>query len=456
MKLKESILRIFDYFGIKSFRTKNIVKHITISFFYKGGAVSANFLLVPMTIDYLDTENYGVWLTLSSFIAWFAFFDIGLGNGLRNKLAEAKTNGDQNSAKSYISTAYYTIMCISMSLFLIFTGLKKFIDWSTIFNTSNVLRDDLNILMPIIIGFFCIQLVVNLITSIHFADQNHSIQVKIHFLTQFLSLLSIWILTKTTKSSLLTFGIVFSALPIIILLIFNFIAFSNKFKDIKPSIKYWNRGYLKDIMGVGFDFFIIQIAGIVMFSTDNFIITKLFSPQKVVPYNISFKYFSIVTMLFTMVVTPYWSSFTEAYVKKDYTWIRTSVKNIMKIWLIIPFLLFFMVLISGWFYHIWVGDKVNVPFMLSVSMAFFVLLLTFNVIFVFFINGTGKIRLQLYLSVCMALVNIPLSIYFARSLDMGLKGVILATVCCYIPGVILMPIQYLKIINKNDVGIWGK
>jgi len=454
--LNKLIQKISEKFGIRSLRTKNIVRHITASFFYKGGAILANFLLVPLTIDYLDTENYGVWLTLSSFIAWFSFFDIGLGNGLRNKLTEANTNKDKKASKSYISTAYYTIIFISFILFLVFAGMNSFIDWSVVFNTSESLQNDLNLLMPLIVGFFCIQLVVNLITSIHLADQNHSIQVKIHFLTQLLSLLIIWFLTKTAESSLLIFGIVFSALPIIILMIFNLVAFSGKFKDIKPAIKFWNRGYLKDIMGVGFDFFIIQIAGIVLFSTDNFIITKLFSPNEVVPYNLSFKYFSIVTMVFTMVVSPYWSSFTEAYVKKEYDWIKTSVKNVMKLWLLIPLLLLAMVFIADWFYNIWVGDKIEVPFLLSISMAFFVLLFTFNIIFVFFINGTGKIRVQLYLCLCMAIANIPLSIYFVKSLDMGLKGVILATVCCYIPGIIIMPLQYFKIVNKKDVGIWGK
>ena len=37
-------------------------------------------------------------------------------------------------------------------------------------------------------------------------------------------------------------------------------------------------------MGVGFNFFIIQIAGVVLYSTDNFIISKIFkrsAPQKI-------------------------------------------------------------------------------------------------------------------------------------------------------------------------------
>ena len=453
--MKQNIIKILNSLGVKSVRTKNIVKHISISFFYKGGAILANFLLVPITIDFLDTENYGVWLTLSSFIAWFSFFDIGLGNGLRNKVAEAKTNNQLELTKSYVSTAYYTITVISVILFLLFFLINFFIDWTLVFNTSKSLKTDLSLLMPIIVGFFCIQLAVSLITNIYLANQNHSIQVKIHFLTQVLSLLIIWMLTKTSKSSLLIFGTIFSALPVIILLFINFFAFTNRFKNIKPSIKLWDKKLLKDIMGIGFNFFIIQIAGIVLFSTDNFIISKLFSPEEVVPYNIAFKYFSIVTMVFSMVITPYWSSFTEAYVNKEYQWIKTSIKNIIKLWVSIPILLVIMLAIAKWFYNIWVGDEIIIPIALSFSMSLFVLLFTFNNIFVFFINGVGKIKLQLIISVISMLLNIPLSIIFAKGLSLGLSGVILATSVTIGISAVISPIQYFKIINFKAKGIWN-
>lgn len=49
---------------------KTILVKITIN----GETKFANFLLVLLPIVYLDTINYGIWLTLSSFIAWFSFF----------------------------------------------------------------------------------------------------------------------------------------------------------------------------------------------------------------------------------------------------------------------------------------------------------------------------------------------------------------------------------------------
>ena len=134
--MKDLNLKLYNQLGIKSVRTKNIVKHIGWAMFYKVGSIVANFMLVPLTIDYLNVENYGIWLTLSSFIAWFSFFDVGLGNGLRNKFAEAKALGKYEDAQAFVSTAYYTISSISLFLIFTFLGINKFIDWTQVFNTS--------------------------------------------------------------------------------------------------------------------------------------------------------------------------------------------------------------------------------------------------------------------------------------------------------------------------------
>lgn len=427
-----------------------------VSFIYKGGSIFASFLLVPLTIKFLDPENYGIWLTLSSFIGWFSLFDIGLGNGLRNKFAEAKATGNLALAKSYVSSAYFTIGSVCMGLIIVFVSLNLIIDWTYVFNANHALKKELGILMPIVFSFFCLHLVVKLITTIYTADQHHSMQDKVNFLTSIISLLAIWLMTHAAKSSLLIFGTVFAALPVLLLLGLNLFAFSTTYKDYKPSYSLWKKENLKDITGIGFKFFIIQIAALILFSTDNFIITKLFGPKEVVPYNIAYKYFSIVTIGYSIIIAPFWSSFTEAYTKQDFNWIKKSVSNVQKIWLIIPVCLVVMVIISDWFYKAWIGTEINIPIHLSMAMALFVTMSTVNMIYVNFINGVGKIKLQILTSIISITINIPLSIFFGKYLGWGSTGVVLAT--CFSLGysVILRPMQYYKLINKTARGIWNK
>ena len=450
-----SLNEILNKLGISSNRTINLTKHIGLSFLFKLCAILANFMLVPLTINYLGTTNYGVWLIISSFIGWFTFFDVGLGHGLRNKFAEAKAKDDINLVKGYVSSAYFTLALISIVLFFLFFIANFFIDWTQVFNTDKSLEEKLSFLMLIIFSFFVLQLVFKLITTIYTADQKPSVLVLVNFLTQLISLITVWLLLKYTESSLFLFGFVISFIPLLILIGFNLFSFRGVYKDFRPTIKLWKKKYIKDIFGLGLNFFIIQIAAVVLYTTDNLIITHLFSPKEVVPYNLSFKYFSIVSMIFSIIVTPYWSAITDAFAKEDFKWIKKSMKTLMKISLLFSVVIFFMLIMANLFYLFWVGQEVSIPFNLSIFMSIFVMLTIFTQPFTFFINGTGKIKIQLIIGVAMAFINIPISIILVKFFNFGVSGVILATIFCSVLGLIFYPIQYYKIINKKAKGIWN-
>jgi O-antigen/teichoic acid export membrane protein len=233
-------------------------------------------------------------------------------------------------------------------------------------------------------------------------------------------------------------------------------SFSLTYKTIRPKFNLIRRKQIKEIFGVGLSFFIIQISCIVLYTTANMIITHLFGPEKVTPYNIAYKYFSIALLVFNIILTPYWSAITEAFTKKDFQWIKNSMKYLVYFSFVIIALIFIMFIFSGKFYHFWIGDVVKIPKLLSVLMGIYFSMIIFMQPFVFFVNGTGKIRLQLIFSVLAAIINIPLSIYFAKYLGLGISGIILSIIFCSLPGVFYVPIQYKKIINKNAFGIWNK
>ena len=89
-------------------------------------------------------------------------------------------------------------------------------------------------------------------------------------------------------------------------------------------------------------------------------------------------------------------------------------------------------------------------------MFLYVNTLSYGNIFVWFINGVGKVQLQTVGSIIGALFNIPLSYFFAKTCGLGPSGVILASLICIGYGPILAPIQFKKIINGNANGIWNK
>jgi O-antigen/teichoic acid export membrane protein len=438
------------------FRSLNIIQHIGWSIIYKIGSIIANFIMVPLSIKYLGIEDYGIWLTLSSFLTWFILFDIGLGNGLRNKFAEARALGDDNLARSYVSTAYCSIFLIGVALFLIILIINNFVDWAAILNARGDKADELKVLMPMVLGFLGLQLVLKLINSIYLADKNHSIQDKIQFYTQIIMLAFMFILLENNGKSLQLFGGMYMAVPVLLMIILSIIAFNGRYAAYRPSIALCKKQHFREINSLGLRFFIIQMAALVLFSTNNIVISHLFGPAEVVSYNIAFKYFSIITLCYGILIVPFWSSFTDAWVRDDKAWIIKSVSTISKLWIPIPFIVLIMIVYANDFYALWILGEVAVSLSLTVACGLYVIASTFGAIYVQFINGTGKIQIQFMVSIMVVVINIPLAVFLAKYLNWGASGVIISNIICMIIPAIIWLIQYQKLMNDKAQGIWAK
>ena len=119
-------------------RTNNYVRQVKGSVLCKGLAIAASFLAVPLMIRYLGPEQYGIWSTLLSIMSWVVFFDLGIGNGLRNKLAESLAKHQVSEAAGYIASGYTWIGAISVLLFVLISSAVWLIPWQTVFNTQTV------------------------------------------------------------------------------------------------------------------------------------------------------------------------------------------------------------------------------------------------------------------------------------------------------------------------------
>ncbi len=450
------INKIQQFFSGGHQRTIQAKKNVFFSFFIKGANVLIGILILPITLNYLGSTKYGIWLTVGSLIEWFAFFDIGLSSGLRNKLAQAISKNNFFRAKVYISTSYAMLLIISSCIYIVYFVIQHYIVWHKIFNTSPDLEEEIRSLIQIAFTFFCLKFVLQLLNSILLAHQKPAVRDFIQLISKIISSLVIVVLAYTTTGSLVHVSYAYSVVPAIIMTIATFYFFKFQYYKYSPSFKFINFKYIKNIMNLGMKFFVINIAVMVMFTTDNMIITQLYGPDSVTPYNIAYKYFGIFTMIFSIILSPIWSAATEAYTKGDMQWIKNIVKKMNLIWMGGVFVIIIMLVFSQPLYRLWIGNKVQIPIMLSVFMAFHIIFSSYGSVYVNVLNGIGKVKIQYYIAIVSALINIPLSIFFAKNMNLGISGVILATSVCIAFGPIVAPIQYRKIINGKAKGIWNE
>lgn len=423
-------------------RSVEAKKNILSMIFLKGGSILIGLLLIPLTIDYVDAETYGLWLAISSIVGWMSFLDIGLNNGLRNKFTEAKANGNTELAQKYVSTTYSLLVLIFVPILFIFLLVNPYIEWAAFLNIHSKSAQKLGIVMLIVFAHFCIKFVLSTINVVFIADQKPAKASLTLLVEQALSLLFIFILTKTTEGSLMVLCVTLCSTPIIVLLFFNIFSFRHKYKDYAPKISMIDVSLFSDLFSLGFRFFVIQIASIVQYETCNFIILKYFGGIEVTAYNISYKYFSVLLLVMNILLAPLWSSVTDAYVKKDFVWISQMIKKYLLFFGLLCIAGVFMLFASNWVYHIWLGKNyVAIPFVLSMWVFIYSITLSFASIFVMTLNGMGKLNIQFYASFVSPIVFVGLSYYLIKYYNVSVYVIVVVSVISNFNGILLAPLQ---------------
>lgn len=439
-------------------RSVEAKRNILASLLIKGASIAIGLLLVPLTIHYVNPSQYGIWITLSSMVAWITFFDIGFSHGLRNRFAEAKAAGNIELAKTYISTTYFYIGIIFLVLWVLLIISTGFINWHSLLNVPSHMEKELVLLAMLIFSYFCLQFVFRIINTILIADQKSAKASLIDMLGQLFSLIIIFVLTKTTKGSLIYLALAIGIAPTIILIIANIVFFNTRYKNFKPSFSHVKKQYAKDIMTLGIRFFVLQIAAIIQFESILFLIAHYFTPEQVTPYSIAYKYFFTLQMIFTILLSPLWSGVTDAYNSGDLDWIKNAIKKYLLIW--VPFVLLgaIMLVFSGFIYDVWVGkETVYVKFSLSLLCYIFFSVTMFASIFVSVINGIGAIQIQFFSSLITPILFLALSLTLIKKFHFGVESILLSSIVSNVFGYIIAPIQVYKIFYKKATAqIWYK
>ncbi|MDO9554613.1 lipopolysaccharide biosynthesis protein [Rhodonellum sp.] len=435
-------------------RSSLLIKNIINSIGIKGVGILISLILIPLSINYVGAINYGIWLTISSVVAWMNQFDLGMGNGLRNKITSEYAQKQNQDGKIYVSTTYAVLAIIASIFFVFFLLVHTFVDWTKIFNTPIELASTVDIIVLIVLICFCAQFVLQtitvLLTAVHLSYKVNIIQT----IALVISLIGVLFLSYFADMNLIYLVMVLAFSPVISLTFYTIYYYYNDLYDFTPNLKNIDFKKSKGLFSMGWLFFIVQLGSLVLYQTSNIIIANVLGLEEVSVFNVVYKYFTALFMIISVILNPYWSAFTDAYQLKDYAWMKKSLNNLRKIFYLFFVLNVLCVALSPVVFRIWLGDSLVVPFAVTWTLGvYFVAFFWYN-IHVTFIYGVGKLFVQVISIVIAAMINIPLSIYLGN--HYGLPGVITANIVVFTFLGIITFKQVQKIVDKKAVGIWDR
>ena len=435
-------------------RSRLLYKNIVASIGIKGYAAIISLMLVPLTLNCLGTLRNGVWLTISSILIWIDQMDIGLGNGLRNRLAIHLAHHEIEEARQAISSTMAMLTCIVIPLLVVLLLLT----WNTdVYGFLNVTPEEipeLRFALVYSIIFVCMTFVMKFIGNFYMGMQLPAVSNLLISLGQTITLIVTWLLYVNGKATFLSIAIANTASPLLIYFIAYTYTFYIKYSKLRPSFRFINLRSALELGNLGLKFFWIQIASVIQFMTTNLLISKFYTPALVTPYQIAYRYISLSMVLFTILCMPFWNATTDAYERNDMAWIRKANQKMN--WMIagITLLLLMMIIVSPWVYQVWIGGACQVPIGMTIMVALYNLLLIMSMRYAYFLNGVGALRLQLYMTV-MTIIFIP-SVYIVCTLTDNILWLIAVMCICVAPSFFVNMIQFHKILNGTATGIWKK
>ena len=271
------MINIRSKISIGDARSVKAKKNIVVSAGIKIADTMVHLLLVPLTLGYLNAYEYGIWLTLNSILAWINSFDIGLGNGLRNKLTTAIAEGNKEKARAYVSTTFFMLIAIISVVYTILAIGTEHINWYSILNVKEASVGNLVEVVQISLLLFCINFVLKIVGNVYQALQLPAFNYFISFAGHLLSLIVIFAFTKfVIPGTLFWVAAIYSAAPPIVYFIAYPITFHELYPYLAPSFRFFQKAFVKDLLSLSVVFFVLQIASIVLFAMSNLVISNLF------------------------------------------------------------------------------------------------------------------------------------------------------------------------------------
>lgn len=391
----------------------------------KGITLLTAIVVVPLTFRYLGAERYGLWMTITSFVLFLTFADMGVGNGLTVGIAESNGVDDHERAARLVSCAFYLLLPLSLILLLLFYPISHFINWKAAYGLQTALSShEAGIATTILVACCLLNMPLGTVSRVQTGFQQGFVSDAWIATGNLLALVGI-LLAVHFGGGLPALVFAVAGIPLIVML-FNWIT---QFFFIRPALRprlhLFDKVTAAQLFSVGGIFFLQQCFGLIYYTSDNLVIARTMGAVQVAHYAVLQRIFSI-GLIAQYLVTPLWPAIGEAIARRDFHWASRTARRAllatfgMSVLCAVPLLFGSRYLVTRWS-----GSDPGPIDLLRIGFAFWVLLVGYIATMNALLNQSSLIRKHVAIFGAASIASLLLKIVFAR--HGSLAGVIWAT-----------------------------
>ena len=409
-------------------------------------AFAITLLSVSLTVDYLGTERFGVWMTIASISSMLTFLDFGVGNGLVSQVAKSRTSSEPDQLAKTATRGLLVLCLIGLvvgSVLALLNSLYPVADFLNI--ESDLARQDARQLVSLLIILFALNIPLNGVFRIMLGLQRGWIVHTTRSLSSIVSMLLIYLLAEREASPVLllmaTYGVmVLSPIVLTPYLLINKLLTRQANSD-------WSNAKLeyRALFNVGGLFLALQIGIMVGWGSDALIISALDSAAAVAQFAIIQRLYQFVSIPMNIVNNPLWGAYADAHAQGDEAFIRKTLKfsliGTLVMSIALSAVLYFL---TDWILDIWIDNDVDVSKNLVLAFAIWKVLQSLGHSFSMALNGMHIVKVQVYSVALLCAIALPMKLVLTP--QYGAQGAVWSTIVAYSLSTVLF---YIIVFRKH-------
>ncbi len=416
-----------------------LIKNFSFSILYKLLGFVVSFILVPLLLKLLGSQNYGVWVTFTSLLVWIGLFDFGLGYALKNTVTKSLAKDNLKAAQ----TEMFQILKIT-----VFITIMLLVGFILVLTFSKSLVSHLYLLLILFIPFI-ITFPLKIGSAILQGARKNALEGGLLFLNSLLFFITVLILKNLHFYIELKLLAVFFSISYVIS---TFSIFLNALKTINLGILDLKHIFRQKIdwyrIKIGLKFFGLQLSSLTLYSIGPILVYTYLSAKSVVDFDVINKIFVFGLGIFNIGIAVFWSEISFYREKKNFY----KVKKLYFIMLFCALIFSFCALIFSFYTHyfikLWTSNSVFVEKDVPIYFSFLVSIQAIAYCGAVVLNAFEKINGQLKISIVAALFMAPLSIYFINT-NYNIKAIPLTSAILTMISAVYCNLYALKLINNE-------
>lgn len=365
-------------------------------------------ITVRITLRYMGSEIYALWMTVNSLFSLMTYADMGLGNGLQTRLSQENGKDGSSNEKRIVSSTYFALTVIAFIFALISIILLPRLNWGKIVGTqgSGVEQLTLSVILAILIPKI-ITIPVSLVNRCQNAMQSGFISYLWQGISSILSLISIYIAIEFDMG-VVSVILISSSIQIVVYVLNSIIYFCDKRNEtIRPSLSAVSKEEIRISLALGINFFVLSILNAASLNMDNFIVAKASALGSVTNYALALRVTQLINVACTVLSAPLWAANGEAMARGDFEWVRKTTRKISRLSVVIVLITIIVLLSIGpMLFNIWLGYEVGISRLLLLGLLLVQLAYAFISPYFMVLNASGRVGFQILVFAVFAPISI--------------------------------------------------